>query len=82
MEIFNKIIHYFILLFPVLIIFFSCSSSEKKPPNVLFIAVDDLRPELGCYGNELIKSPNLDKLSSEGRLFNNHFVQVPTCGAS
>lgn len=79
---FIKIIHYFILSFSVLIIFFSCSSFEKKPPNVLFIAVDDLRPELGCYGNELIKSPNLDKLSSEGRLFNNHFVQVPTCGAS
>ena len=66
----------------VLAIFaFSCTP-EKKSPNVLFIAVDDLRPELGCYGNEIMKTPNLDKLGSEGLIFNNHYVQVPTCGAS
>ena len=51
-------------------------------PNVVFIFVDDLRPELGCYGNPLIKSPHLDKLASESLVFLNHFVQVPTCGAS
>jgi arylsulfatase A-like enzyme len=56
--------------------------SEKKQPNILFIAVDDLRPELGCYGNELIKTPNIDKLAEDGHLFKNHFVSVPTCGAS
>lgn len=59
---------------------------EKKEklerPNILFIAVDDLRPELGCYGNKIVKTPNLDKLGSEGVIFKNHFVQVPTCGAS
>ena len=55
---------------------------ETKKPNVLFIAIDDLRPELGCYGNEHIKSPNIDKLASQGYLFKNHFVNVPTCGAS
>ena len=59
----------------------SCSEEEKKP-NILFIAVDDLRPELGCYGNPVVLSPNLDKLASEGLVFSNHFVQVPTCGAS
>ena len=56
--------------------------AQTQPPNVLFICIDDLRPELGCYGNELIHSPNLDKLAAEGTLFNNHFVAVPTCGAS
>ncbi len=55
---------------------------NKVPPNVLFICVDDLRPELGCYGNELIVSPNLDKLAEQGCLFTNHFVTTPTCGAS
>ena len=55
---------------------------ENKPPNILFIAVDDLRTELGAYGDEVIHSPHLDKLASEGALFTHHFVQVPTCGAS
>lgn len=61
---------------------FSCSNQEKHKPNILFIAVDDLRPELGCYGNDVIQSPNIDKLAKQGRIFKNHFVQVPTCGAS
>lgn len=55
---------------------------SEKLPNVLLICMDDLRPELGCYGNTIIKSPNIDKLASEGVTFINHFVQVPTCGAS
>ncbi|MEA3478690.1 MAG: sulfatase [Bacteroidota bacterium] len=50
--------------------------------NVLLIAIDDLRPELGCYGADYINSPNIDKLASSGTVFTNHFVQVPTCGAS
>ena len=58
------------------------STQEALKPNILFIAVDDLRPELGCYGNPVVISPNLDELASEGLLFTNHFVQVPTCGAS
>jgi arylsulfatase A-like enzyme len=65
----------------------SCEKTEnlrkaEQPLNVLMIFVDDLRPELGCYGNKIIKSPNIDKLASEGIMFTNHFVQVPTCGAS
>ena len=51
-------------------------------PNILFVSVDDLRPELGCYGQDYIKSPNLDQLAEEGVLFKNHYVAVPTCGAS
>ena len=71
------------------IIFFGClnpktesTENKQEKPNVLFISVDDLRPELGCYGATYVKSPNLDKLASSGILFANHFVQVPTCGAS
>jgi len=56
--------------------------TEPERPNILFIAVDDLRTELGAYGNDVIKTPNIDKLASGGRLFKNHYVQVPTCGAS
>jgi iduronate 2-sulfatase len=51
-------------------------------PNVLFIAVDDLRPELGCYGAKQIKTPNLDTLAAEGSLFLNAYCNVAVCGAS
>lgn len=61
------------------------NNQQKKAtntkPNVLFICVDDLRRELGCYGSKVI-SPNIDKLAEQGSLFFNHYVQVPTSGAS
>ena len=56
--------------------------SAKERPNVLLICVDDLRPELGCYGKEYIHSPNIDGLAKRGVLFEKHYVQAPTCGAS
>ena len=73
------------LIFSLLILFV-LGCKEEKPeetrPNVLFIAVDDLRTELGAYGNNYIQSPNMDALAASGSLFNHHYVQVPTCGAS
>lgn len=63
----------------------ACSENkveQSKPMNILFVAVDDLRPEMGIYGHSLIKTPNLDKLGGEAAVFENHYVQVPTCGAS
>lgn len=53
-----------------------------KKPNVLLICVDDLRPELGCYGVSYVQSPNIDRLARSGVLFQRHYVQAPTCGAS
>jgi len=63
---------------------FSCHSEKKtvKRPNVLFLFVDDLRPELHCYGDTNIHSPNMDRLAKEGMLFTNQYATVPTCGAS
>jgi hypothetical protein len=70
----------------VMLAIFQVADGSEKPaiqkPNVLFICVDDLRPELGCYGAGYIKSPNIDKLAASGVLFTQQFVQVPTCGAS
>ncbi len=56
--------------------------SSAKPPNVLFIAVDDLRPELGCYGVESIHTPNIDRLAKSGLLFERAYCQVAVCNPS
>lgn len=58
------------------------NTAGKTNYNVLFIFVDDLRPELGCYGQKIMHTPNIDSLAAAGTLFKNHFVSVPTCGAS
>ncbi|MBE9518696.1 MAG: sulfatase [Bacteroidetes bacterium] len=54
----------------------------EKKPNVLFLVVDDLRPELGCYGNSGIISPNIDRIADKGLLFNNAFCQFSVCNPS
>ena len=58
------------------------SFAQAKPKNVLFIVVDDLRPELKCYGADYIHSPNIDKLAEQGVLFERAYVQQPVCTAS
>lgn len=60
-----------------------CPSEIKaSKPNILMIIVDDLRPQLGCYGHKETYSPNIDRIAAEGTLFENAYVQVPVCGAS
>lgn len=58
------------------------SSFAAKPMNVLFIVVDDLRPEIGCYGAPHMKTPNLDKLAAGGVLFERAYCQVAVCNPS
>ena len=53
-----------------------------KPLNVLFIAIDDLRPQLACYGRPQMVTPNIDALASGGLLFERAYCQVPVCGAT
>lgn len=59
---------------------FFCNAQKK--PNILFIAIDDLRPELGCYGSDVAITPNMDKLANEGLLFQNAYCQQAICGPS
>ncbi|WP_394795496.1 sulfatase [Armatimonas sp.] len=58
------------------------SAQPSNRYNVLFIAVDDLRPELGCYGVKEAQSPHIDRLAKSGMLFTRHYAAVATCGAS
>lgn len=59
------------------------NSLETAPPvNILFIAVDDLRPELGCYGKNYIHSPNIDRLAQRSVLFDRAYCQQAVCSPS
>ena len=55
---------------------------DDKRPNVLFIAVDDMRVELGCYGQDHIRSPNIDRLARQGTLFERAYCQQAICNPS
>jgi arylsulfatase A-like enzyme len=57
-------------------------NQRARKYNVVFIFIDDLRPELGCYGSRQVLSPNIDALASGATVLNKHFVTVPTCGPS
>ena len=61
---------------------FSTGGRAEDRPNILFIAVDDLRPELGCYGSELAVTPHLDALAADGLLFRRAYCQQAICRPS
>jgi arylsulfatase A-like enzyme len=70
------------LLFAILCTFSLISNvnAQKSKPNILFIAVDDLKPELGAYGNKLVKTPNIDRLAKMSTVFLNNYCQQAVCG--
>ena len=76
----NKFIIFFLVL--LLLVSLNYSFNVQKQKNILFISIDDLRPELGCYGKDHIFSPNIDYLASNSFLFENAVCNVPVCGAS
>ena len=55
-------------------------AQQSLKPNVLFIAVDDLKPLLGCYGVVDIKTPNIDRLAKMGTVFLSNYCQQSVCG--
>lgn len=58
------------------------AESESQPYNVLFIAADDLRTDLACYGHPLVKTPHLDQLAQRGMLFDRAYCQQAVCNPS
>lgn len=58
----------------------SCRAAEK--PNVLLILVDDLKPAIGCYGDEIAKSPNIDALAARGMRFDLAYCNQAVCAPS
>ncbi len=60
---------------------FSLGLAAKKP-DILMIAIDDLRPMLGCYGDTRIRTPNIDRLASRGVVFERAYCQYAKCGTS
>ena len=75
------------LIFKVLIFFVALNLpaqgiNDEKNPNVIFIAIDDLKPTLGAFGDEFAQTPVLDKLAKNGTIFTNNHTQQAVCGPS
>jgi N-acetylgalactosamine-6-sulfatase len=61
----------------------SRAATESRPPNIVFILTDDLGwGDLSCYGNQRLKTPNLDRLAAQGTLFTQFYVNGPVCSPS
>ena len=78
----------FLLIGIITLCFISCKpknteTGQKGMPNIVFIMADDLGyADIGCYGQEIIQTPNIDKLATEGILFTQHYAGNTVCAPS
>lgn len=82
-----RLSHLTLFVITIALMLSSCSSGKKKPddikrPNILFIPVDDLRPELGAYNNDYVITPNIDRLADQGVTFTRAYCQQAVCNPS
>jgi arylsulfatase A-like enzyme len=72
-----------LLLVPLCLSSVACADTKPRPPNFVFIYADDLGyGDLGCYGNQKVRTPNLDRLAREGTRFTDFYVAQAVCSAS
>ena len=74
----------FARLFAIFLIFWSANLHAEDPerPNIVWIIAEDMSPDLGCYGNQVVKTPNIDGLAEKGMQFTHVFTTSPACSPS
>jgi uncharacterized sulfatase len=60
----------------------ACSRKSQQAKNALFIIVEDLKNIMGCYGNPIVRTPNIDRLAQKGVIFDSAYCQYPVCNPS
>ena len=71
-----------VLLVTLVLLGMSAPGLAAEPPNVLWIFVDDMSDWLGCYGDELAETPNIDRLAAQGIRFEKAFMPSPVCSTT
>ena len=85
-----RVKNYKIYFFSGLLFFFSFLGNSMKPinsidpdkPNILWIIIEDMSPDLGCYGHDLVKTPHIDRLADQGIRYDNVFATGAACSPS
>jgi len=72
----------YLLSILLLVSFHKVQAQNSSKPNILFIAIDDLKPTIGSYGDKLAITPNIDAIAKNGTTFLNNHTQQAVCGPS
>ena len=69
-------------LLSVLTLLCACTASAADRPNILYIALEDITPMMGCYGDTYAKTPNFDQLAAESVRYTHAYSVGPVCSVS